>query len=92
MITPAGGELPERRGRELLERRGVQLGNYLNADKVIGEHRDSIDEVRPALTSLAYSCLAQASDHHAHLDVRVGGRLELLLRSQNPRLRGGCLT
>jgi hypothetical protein len=32
MLTPAGGELPERRGRELLERRGVQLGNYLNAD------------------------------------------------------------
>ena len=33
MLTPAGGELPERRGRELLERRGVQLGNYLNADR-----------------------------------------------------------
>ena len=33
------------------------------------------------MTSLAYSCLAQASDHHADLDVRVGGRLELLLRS-----------
>jgi hypothetical protein len=32
MLTPAGGELPERRGGELLERRGVQLGNYLNAD------------------------------------------------------------
>ena len=32
MLTPAGGELPERRSRELLERRGVQLGNYLNAD------------------------------------------------------------
>ena len=37
MLTPAGGELPERRGRELLERRGVQLGNYLNADNLEGD-------------------------------------------------------
>jgi DNA replication protein DnaC len=32
MLTPAGRELPERRGGELLERRSVRLGNYLNAD------------------------------------------------------------
>jgi hypothetical protein len=37
MLTPAGGELPERRGRELLERRGVQLGNYLNADNATAQ-------------------------------------------------------
>ena len=41
MITPAGGELPERRGRELLERRGVQLGNYLNADRAIQTNDES---------------------------------------------------